>query len=68
MCVFCLHKCVCTTWISDASTGQKKGSDPLELQTVARYQVGTRKSNPGHYINSSSLKNPDEHTYTHKDQ
>lgn len=41
--VFCLHVCLCTTYVPDAQRGQKTESDPLELElkmaVKAQYHV-----------------------------
>lgn len=48
-CVFCLHVCICTTCVPGASSGQKRVSDPveLELQMLVSYHVGSGKQNLG---------------------
>jgi hypothetical protein len=40
--LFCLHVCLCTTCMPCACRGQKRASDPLEveLKTVGRHHVG----------------------------
>lgn len=45
--MFCLHVCICTTCVSGASRGQKRVSDPveLELQMLLSYHVGSGKQN-----------------------
>lgn len=39
---FCIHVCMCTTWVFDVSRGQKKEIDALklELSMVISHHVG----------------------------